>query len=267
MKNEQALGQEEQSVNLGKETLSTDMCHLQFQRNEAILGKKGIQRLQDSTVMVVGLGGVGGSCCEALARAGVGRLVIWDGDVVEPTNINRQIIATYATLGMPKTKAMAQRISDINPRAQVTCYDFFLKEETVQAADFQCLDYVVDAIDDVPSKVLLIALAKEKGLPIISAMGAANKMDPSLFQVGDISKTKSCPLAKKVRSQLRKIGIDQGVKTVWSPEQAIKTGTLGSLSFVPPVMGMVMAGAVIEDLTKLRQRILPDGTLLEEEML
>ena len=219
----------------------------QFIRNAWILGEEGIEKLHRASVLVAGLGGVGGYVCEVLARAGVGRLVIVDHDVVEPTNINRQIIAMHSTLGKKKTVAMKDRIHDIWPSAKVETLDSFLDQATIAALP-QDIDYVVDAIDTVTAKAMLIAWSKDHNIPVISAMGAANKTDPTAFKAADISKTKVCPLAKAVRRQLRDRGITEGVKVIYSEEQPVKGTALGSLSYVPPVMGMLLAGEVIRDI-------------------
>lgn len=219
----------------------------QFIRNAWILGEEGTEKLHRASVLVAGLGGVGGYVCEVLARAGVGRLVIVDHDVVEPTNINRQIIAMHSTLGKKKTVAMKDRIQDIWPSAKVETLDCFLDQASIAALP-QDIDYVVDAIDTVTAKAMLIAWCKDHNIPVISAMGAANKTDPTAFKAADISKTKVCPLAKAVRRQLRDRGITEGVKVIYSEEQPVKGAALGSLSYVPPVMGMLLAGEVIRDI-------------------
>lgn len=222
--------------------------HEQFQRNEWLLGADGIQKLHESSVLVAGLGGVGGYVCEVLARAGVGRFLLIDFDVIDPTNINRQIIATHATVGKKKTDVMKDRILDIWPDAQVDVIDGFVNEDLIAAlpANF---DYVVDAIDTVEAKGQLIKWSREHDIPVISAMGAAKKTDPSAFRIADISQTRVCPLARAVRRALRAYGINEGVKVVYSEEQPAQTENLGSLSYVPPVMGMMLAGEVIRDLT------------------
>lgn len=222
--------------------------HEQFQRNAWILGEDGTERLHHSSVLVAGLGGVGGYVCEVLARAGVGRFLLIDCDIIEPTNINRQIIAAHSTLGLRKTDVMKKRILDIWPEATVDIMDGFLNEEVIHSLP-DSFDYVVDAIDTVTAKAALIHWSMEHGIPVISAMGAAKKTDPTAFRVADISKTKVCPLAKAVRRQLRSFGITEGVKVVYSEEQPVTSEELGSLSYVPPVMGMILAAEVIRDLT------------------
>lgn len=224
----------------------------QFIRNAWILGEEGTARLQQSSVLIAGLGGVGGYACEVLARAGVGRFVIADFDVIEPTNINRQIIATHSTLGKKKTDVMKDRILDIWPEANVEVRDGFLDEAAIRALPTD-VDYVIDAVDTVTAKAMLIAWSREHGIPVISAMGAANKTDPTAFKAADISQTKVCPLAKAVRKQLRDRGITEGVKVIYSEESPVRGDALGSLSYVPPVMGMLLAGEVIKDLAGLQK--------------
>ena len=177
-------------------------------RTEMMLGEEGVKRLNNACVAVFGVGGVGGYAIEALARAGVGEMHLIDSDRVSLSNINRQIIATHNTVGQYKTEAMAERIRSINPEAKLTCYNLFFDESTKCEFDFTKYDYVVDAIDSLSAKVELIASAHEAGTKIISAMGAGNKLDPTLFEVADISKTTVCPLARAVRIQLRKRGIN-----------------------------------------------------------
>lgn len=228
----------------------------QWERTARLVGETGTERLAGARVAVFGLGGVGGACVEALARAGVGALDLCDNDTVSESNINRQIIATHATVGLPKTAAWAARIRDIDPDIRVTLHNVFFLPETADAFDFSAYDYVVDAVDTVAAKTELIRRAKEAGVPVISAMGAGNKLDPTAFRVTDIEKTETCPLARAVRAFCRKAGIKH-VKVVWSAEQP--TGETaeehgrhapGSISFVPPVMGYILAGEVIKDLLK-----------------
>ena len=228
----------------------------QWERTARLVGEAGTERLAGARVAVFGLGGVGGACVEALARAGVGALDLCDNDTVSESNINRQIIATHATVGLPKTAAWAARIRDIDPDIKVTPHNVFFLPETADAFDFSAYDYVVDAVDTVAAKTELIRRAKEAGVPVISAMGAGNKLDPTAFRVTDIEKTETCPLARAVRAFCRKAGIKH-VKVVWSAEQP--TGETaeehgrhapGSISFVPPVMGYILAGEVIKDLLK-----------------
>lgn len=216
-----------------------------------------METLAKKHVAVFGIGGVGGYVVEALARSGVGTLTLVDNDVVSPSNINRQIIALHSTLGQPKTQAMAARVKDINPAVNVYQRNEFFLPETADAFDFATYDYVVDAIDTVSGKLALIERCKAAGTPIISAMGAGNKLDATAFKVADISKTDGCPLARVMRRELKKRGIEK-VKVVYSPEQPVgKQETLetgksvpASIAFVPSVMGLLIAGEVIKDLIK-----------------
>lgn len=224
-----------------------------LERTELIIGKESAQRLRQSKVLVFGVGGVGGYVCEALARAGVGEIHLVDNDVVSLSNINRQIIATHDTIGMPKVQVMARRIQSINPQCNVKEYQtFYLPEDaSSQQFDFGRYDYVADAIDTVSAKIDIIVRCKEANTPIISSMGTGNKLDPSKFQITDISKTSVCPLAKVIRKELRQRQIS-GVEVLFSTEEPIKTGnrTPGSISFVPPVAGLLIAGAVIRNILK-----------------
>ncbi|MBR3805942.1 MAG: tRNA threonylcarbamoyladenosine dehydratase [Clostridia bacterium] len=230
-------------------------------RTAMMLGEGAVEKLRGSKVAVFGIGGVGGYAVEALARAGVGEMHLVDADEVSLSNINRQIIATHKTVGQYKTEAAKDRILEINPDARVFTYNLFFGEECASQFDFSSFDYIIDAIDSLSSKILLITLAKEAGTPIISAMGAGNKLDPTRFEVSDISKTEVCPLARAVRVALRKKGINH-LKVVYSKE---KPATLspeadaekcdgkaapGSISFVPSVMGLIIGGEVIKDIAK-----------------
>ncbi len=231
----------------------------QFIRTEMLLGKAALKRLQASRVAVFGVGGVGGYVVEALARSGVGTLDIVDNDVVSESNINRQIIALHSTVGKLKTEVMKERILDINPHVKVYVHNVFFLPETANAFDFSQYDYVVDAIDTVSGKIAIIEKAKASGKPVISAMGAGNKLDPTAFAVADIEKTSVCPLARVMRRELKKRGI-RGVKTVYSTEESktvegAETGKNGkpipaSIAFAPSVMGLIIASEVIKDLIK-----------------
>ena len=221
-----------------------------FSRGASLLGEDGIARLRASRVAVFGVGGVGGFAAEALARSGVGALDLIDHDTVSPSNINRQIIALHSTVGRKKVEVMAERIADICPDTVVRTFDTFYLPETAHLFDFSSYDYVVDAIDTVSGKIALVMQAKAAGTPIICAMGAGNKTDPSAFRVADISQTKVCPLAKVMRVELRKRGITD-VKVVYSEEPPLiplEEGVPGSLAFVPSAAGLMMAGAVVMDL-------------------
>ena len=221
----------------------------QFTRTEMMLGKEAISRLNSARVAVFGVGGVGGYAVEALARAGVGEIHLFDSDEVSITNINRQIIALHSTVGMLKTEAMKNRIADINPKAVTVCHSIFYGEETADEIDLSIYYYVVDAIDTVRSKILLITRAKAAGVPIISSMGAGNKLDPTRFEVADIYKTSVCPLARALRTELKKRGVDS-LKTVYSKEPPYLSGERApaSISFVPSVVGLIIAGEVIKDI-------------------
>lgn len=235
-----------------------DELHV-FSRAELLLGKEGIEKLRKARVAVFGIGGVGSFAAEALARGGVGHIALIDGDTVSLTNINRQLIATQKTVGREKTAVMAERIHDICPETEVVEYPVVYGAENRELIDFASYDYIVDAIDTVTSKLLLIEEAKKAGTEVISCMGTGNKLDPTRFEVADISKTSVCPLAKVMRKELKDRGI-KGVKVVYSKELPLKpadsseTGKRqipGSLSFVPPVAGMILAGEVIKHITKM----------------
>lgn len=228
----------------------------EFSRAELLLGADAMNRLKNSRVAVFGVGGVGGYAVEALARCGVGALDLIDPDTVSISNINRQIIALHSTLGMRKIDAAAQRIHDICPETIVHCHDCFFLPETADRFDFSQYDYVIDAIDTVSGKIEIILRAQACGTPVISAMGAGNKINPGAFKVADIYETKVCPLARAMRGLLKKRGV-QHLKVVYSEEEARKpleeireNGRVlpGSLSFVPPVVGLMLASEVVRDL-------------------
>lgn len=222
----------------------------QFSRTELLVGAEGIEKLKRSRVAVFGIGGVGSYTVEALARSGVGTLDLIDNDKVCITNLNRQIIAAHSTIGEYKVDAAKRRILDINPAAAVNTYKTFFMLETADEFNFFAYDYVVDAIDTVTGKIQLIMQADRAHTPIISSMGAGNKMDPSAFRVADIYKTSVCPLAKVMRRELKKRGIKR-LKVVYSQEvPVIKTQPPGSNAFVPSVAGLIMAGEVINDLLR-----------------
>ena len=232
----------------------------QFERLELLLGEQAIDRLKASTVAVFGIGGVGGYVTEALARSGVGSFVLVDNDVVSITNLNRQIIALHSTVGKSKVEIMAERIRDINPDAKVTVKQCFFLPETADEFDFSSYDYVADCVDTVAAKTEIISRAKEAGVPVISSMGAGGKLHPEMFEVADISKTTVCPLAKVMRRELKKRGINN-VKVVFSKEEPIKnlvggqadpeTGrhVPGSSAFTPSVAGLIMASEIVKDLS------------------
>ncbi len=231
----------------------------QFSRTVRLIGKDAQQKLHDSHVAVFGLGGVGSFVVEALARAGVGKLTLVDSDVIEETNLNRQLFALHSTLGKQKTEVARLRVLDINPNAQVTTLCLKFDATTQNQFDFSTFDYVVDAIDTVTSKLLLVKLCHDVNTPIISCMGTGNKLDATAFHVADVFETSVCPLAKVMRRELKKLGIPK-LKVVYSQETPIESSTdaeetgakrsPASISFVPPVAGMILAGEVIKDLIK-----------------
>ncbi len=235
-------------------------------RTRFLLGDAAMEKLKNARVAVFGLGGVGGYVVEALARSGIGALDLVDHDTISLTNINRQILATRQTLGQDKTEAAARRVAAINPDIRVTARKIFYLPETAAEFDFSRYDYVVDAIDTVTGKLMLIQAAKAAGTPIISSMGTGNKLDPTAFRVGDISQTTVCPLARIIRKECKKRGI-HSLKVVYSTEDPIKTelppddpawaelpegrnALPGSVCFVPAVAGMIIAGEVIKDIIK-----------------
>lgn len=246
----------------------------EFSRTQLLLGPEAMDRLAASRVAVFGIGGVGGYAVEALARSGVGQLDLIDDDRVCLTNINRQILATRKTVGKYKVDVAAERVAEINPRCRVNTHKTFYLPETADAFDFSQYDYVIDAIDTVSGKIQLVLAAQEAGTPVISSMGAGNKLDPTAFQVADIYKTSVCPLARVMRRELKKRGVKK-LKVVYSREKPIRPledmsiscrahcicppGTErhctdrrdipGSVSFVPSVVGLILAGEVIKDLT------------------
>lgn len=223
----------------------------QFQRTESLIGRKAQDKLNQARVMVLGLGGVGSYVCEALARAGIGSLTIVDKDIIDETNINRQLIALHSTVGMDKVEAEAKRIKDIDPDIKVEAIKHFYLPENSHSFDFAGYDYIVDAIDNVTAKLDIIKKAREADTPVISAMGTGNKLDPMAFKVAFIEDTKVCPLAKVMRKELRKRGITK-VKAVYSEEEPIKTDLQvpASISFVPGAAGLLIAKTVIDDIIK-----------------
>ena len=223
-----------------------------MERTAYLIGEAGVELLEKKHVALFGVGGVGGYVAEALGRAGVGKLTLVDKDTVSISNINRQIIATYETVGQSKTEVMASRLRTINPEIEVICRECFFLPDTTDEFDFTAYDYVVDAVDTVTAKLELVKRAQEAGVPVISCMGTGNKLDPGRFEIADISKTSVCPLAKVMRRELKKRGISQ-VKVLYSKEEPIKheAGAVpGSISFVPPVAGLMIAGEVIKDLLR-----------------
>lgn len=222
----------------------------QFCRTAQLLGIENVEKLFDKHVIVFGVGGVGGYVVEALARSGIGKISIVDNDVVNESNINRQIIALHSTVGMQKVEVLKNRILDINPECQVFVHNQFFLPENSNDFDFSIYDYVVDAVDTVTAKLEIIKKSKESNVPVISSMGTGNKLNPMGFKVSDISKTKVCPLARVMRNELKKRGISK-VKCVYSEENpVIQTQTPASVAFVPSVAGLLIASEVIKDLVK-----------------
>jgi hypothetical protein len=229
----------------------------QFERTALLLGKASVERLARKRVAVFGVGGVGGFVCEGLVRAGIGAIDIVDKDTVALSNLNRQLIALHSTVGKNKVDVLEERLKDINKNLIIKKYKCFFLPETSETFDFREYNYVVDAIDTVTGKIELILKAKEAGVPIISAMGAGNKLDPTAFQVSDIYKTSVCPLARVMRRELKKRGVEK-LKVVYSKEEPIKPQfeegeevVPGSVSFVPPVVGLIIAGEVVKDLIRV----------------
>lgn len=242
----------------------------EFSRTQMLLGQDAMEKLQSSTVAIFGIGGVGGYVVEALARCGVGKFILFDDDSVSLTNINRQIIASRKTIGRKKVEVMEERIKDINPHATVEINACFYLPENADEYDFNNYDYIVDAVDTVTAKLEIIVRAKDNNIPVISSMGTGNKLNPTELEVADIYETSVDPLAKVMRSQLRKRGI-KSLKVVYSKEKplvpisyehqidcecpsentrtcAFRRSTPGSVSFVPSVAGMIIAGEVVKDL-------------------
>jgi len=229
----------------------------QFERTALLLGKASVEKLARKRVAVFGVGGVGGFVCEGLVRAGIGAIDIVDKDIVAISNINRQLIALHSTVGKNKVDVLEERLKDINKNLIIKKYKCFFLPETSETFDFREYDYVVDAIDTVTGKIELILKAKEAGVPIISAMGAGNKLDPTAFQVSDIYKTSVCPLARVMRRELKKRGVEK-LKVVYSKEEPIKPQfeegeevVPGSVSFVPPALGLIIAGEIVKDLIRV----------------
>ena len=223
----------------------------QYTRTIAVLGEDAIKKLNNSHVAVFGVGGVGSYTVEALARAGVGAIDLIDNDTFNVTNINRQLYATHKTIGQYKVDVAATRILDINPECKVTVYKMFYLPENAETLDLSQYDYIVDAIDTVTAKVELIKRADKCGVRVISSMGTGNKLHPEMFEIADIYKTSVCPLAKVMRTRLKKEGIKK-LKVVYSKEEPITNSqnVIGSVPFVPSVAGLIIAGEVIKELTQ-----------------
>ena len=224
-----------------------------YERTQSVLGNDGLQSIKAAKVAVIGLGGVGSYIAEALARCGVGELVLIDGDRVMQSNINRQLYALNSTVDRFKSDVAKQRVADINPAAKVTAWADFVNDGNVGSFGLENCDYIADAIDSVADKIAIIAFAKSKNIPVISCMGTGNKLNPQQLSVADISKTTVCPLARAVRHALKQKGITKGVKTVFSTEQPIKNnnGHIGSISFVPSSAGLLMASVIIKELADI----------------
>jgi len=233
-----------------------------FSRTELLLGKDAMERLRSARVAVFGVGGVGGYTVEALARSGVGSLDLIDNDTVSESNLNRQIIALQSTIGQYKVDVAKARIADINPECTVRAHKMFFMPDTAELLDFSEFDYVVDAIDTVTGKIEIIMRAKAAGVPVISSMGAGNKLDPTAFEVADIYKTSVCPLARVMRREMRKMGV-KSLKVVYSREEAIRPensgvsqlsgkAVPGSAAFVPSAAGLIIASEVVRDIVKVK---------------
>lgn len=224
----------------------------EFSRMEWIIGTEEFHKLRNATVMILGVGGVGSHCIEALARGGVGKLILVDHDKVSVTNINRQSIAYHSTVGRFKTDVMRERIADICPETKVVTYETFVTEENLKTLFAETVDYVVDAIDNVTAKLALAVYADGHQIPLISCMGTGNKLHPEMFEITDIMKTSVCPLCKVMRKELKSRGVSR-LKVLYSKEQPLNAGsrTPGSISYVPPVAGLLIAGQVIRDLAEI----------------
>jgi tRNA A37 threonylcarbamoyladenosine dehydratase len=233
-----------------------------FERTRRLLGGEALDRLRGARVAVFGLGGVGGYVCEALVRSGVGRFDLIDHDRISVTNLNRQIIATQDTLGRPKAEAMRERMLSVNPEADIRIRDCFFLPENADSIPFGEYDYVADAVDTVAAKIALVLKAREAGVPVISSMGAGNRLDPGRLRVSDLYETSMCPLARVMRRELKKRGVES-LKVVWSDEPALRPepeeepqesslrrSTPGSAVFVPAAAGLMMAAEIVRDLSR-----------------
>ena len=244
---------------MGKEGKQEKMEH-EFSRTELLIGAEGVERLREACVMVLGVGGVGSHCIEALARGGIGRLILADHDEVSLTNINRQSIALHSTIGRYKTRVMAERIADISPRTEVVTHEVFVLPENLDQIFTERPDYIIDAVDTVTAKLAAAEKAAGCKIPIISSMGTGNKLHAELFEIADISETSVCPLCRVMRKELKARGIEH-LKVLYSKEKPVKVPVLeqedgrrpapGSISFVPPVAGLLIAGEVIREIAGL----------------
>lgn len=232
----------------------------EFSRTELLLGKENIEKLRDTCIMILGVGGVGSHCIEALARSGVGKLILVDNDTVSLTNINRQAIAFHSTVGKYKTKVMEEQIKDICPQTEVVTHEMFVLPDNIDMLFEEKPDYIIDAIDTVTAKLVLVEKALEYNIPVISSMGTGNKLHAEMFEITDISKTSVCPLCKVMRKELKARGIYH-LKVLYSKEKPVDTSGRstgedvgqrrsipGSVSFVPPVAGLLIAGEVVRDI-------------------
>lgn len=231
-----------------------------YERTSLLLGQENMARLRKAKVLVAGLGGVGAYACEALVRAGVGQVIVFDGDVVSPSNINRQLIALNSTIGQSKAKLIKQRMKDINPDCQITAIDEFVKDERMSDILTQYQpDWVVDAIDTLSPKIFLLIHCYKLSIKTVSSMGSGGKINPSLIQIDDISQTYNCPLASHIRKHLHKVGIYNGITAVFSAEKVMEGSTLeqvsqnkrttvGTISYMPPIFGLMAASVVIREL-------------------
>lgn len=228
-----------------------------FERTRRLIGSEALNRLLNAKVMVFGVGGVGSYVVEALARSGVGEIILFDSDNVAESNINRQIIATCDTVGLAKVDVAKDRILSINPNAKVVANHVFVDKEVIDSLDFSGVDYIVDAIDNVTAKIALVLKAKEQGVNIISSMGTGNKLHPEMLKIADISKTSVCPLARVMRYELRQRGVNH-LKVLYSEEKPITpqgdARLPASISFVPSVAGLLIAGEVIRDISKIYKK-------------
>lgn len=226
---------------------------MDLSRSELLFGKEGIEKIRRAHVVIFGVGGVGSYAAEAIARGGVGKITLVDFDTVSPSNINRQLPALHSTLGQKKTVVMAERMRDINPEAEIIAVDAFCTPENADLLVPEKADFVVDAVDTVSAKIAIIETCKKRGIPVISCMGAGNKLDPTKFVVTDIYKTSVCPLCRVMRREMRKRDIES-LAVVYSTEEPVKTGseTIGSLPFVPSVAGLIAAGHVMREIVNRR---------------
>ena len=234
------------------------MISEEFSRTAYVYGEEAVEHLKNAKVAVFGVGGVGGYICEALCRAGIGHIDIFDRDLVSVSNINRQIIALHSTVGRPKVEVMRERMLDINPNCEITAYNVFYLPENADEFDLSKYDYIADAVDTVAAKLEIASRAYLLGVPVIASMGAGNKTDPTRFEVADINDTTVCPLARVMRRELKARGIKK-YKVVYSKEEPRKSGVTdpetgkaipGSLSFVPSAVGLIMAGEIVNHLVK-----------------